>query len=298
MRVVISGASGLIGTAVSSALRARGEEVVALTRSARGPAGAIHWNPEAGTIDARQLEGCDAIVHLAGESIAKGRWTTSKKARIRDSRVRGTTLVAQTVATLAQKPRCVVCASAIGYYGDRGNESLDEASPPGKGFLAEVCQEWEAAAKPIADANVRLVNTRIGVVLSARGGALTKMLTPFKLCLGGVLGSGKQQMSWIDLDDLARIVLFALDAVACSGPVNAVAPEVVSNREFTKTLGKVLGRPTPFPAPAAALRLLLGEMADELLLSSARVEPTKLGHLNFSFLYPTLEASLRHQLGR
>jgi uncharacterized protein (TIGR01777 family) len=255
----------------------------------------IPWDPVAGTIAAAQFSDVDAVVHLAGESVAR-RWTTAVKKEIRDSRVRGTTLLCQTLAGLASRPSVLVSASAIGYYGDRGGERLDESSPRGRGFLAEVCQEWEHATTAARDADIRVVNLRIGVVLSRNGGALKSMLTPFRLGIGGVLGSGRQYFSWITLEDLVRAIQFALSASALSGPVNAVAPQPVTNREFTKTLGRVLGRPTIFPMPAFAARLAFGEMADEMLLASARVEPNALDAAQFEFAHPQLEPALRHIL--
>jgi uncharacterized protein (TIGR01777 family) len=233
---------------------------------------------------------------LAGESVAAHRWSAKVKQEIRDSRVRGTTLLCETLACMAKKPTALVSASAIGYYGDRGDEPLDETSPRGSGFLAEVCEEWEAATKSARDANIRVVNLRIGVVLSPKGGALATMLTPFKLGVGGVIGSGRQYFSWITLDDLVRTIQFALNASALSGPVNAVAPNPVTNREFTKTLGRVIERPTIVPMPAFAAKLAFGEMADEMFLAGARVSPAALTAAQFQFEHPQLEPALRHLL--
>jgi uncharacterized protein (TIGR01777 family) len=247
-------------------------------------------------IDAAELAGVDAVVHLAGENIAAQRWTEAFKKRFLDSRLRGTHLLCQTLAGLASKPAVLVSASATGYYGDRGAEPVDESSPPGRGFLADVCQQWEVATHPARDANIRIVNLRIGVVLSRDGGALNKMLTPFRLGLGGVIGSGQQYLSWIALDDLVSAIQHALSAAAMSGPVNAVAPGAVTNREFTKTLGRVLKRPTIFAMPAFAARLAFGEMADEMLLSGARVEPRALSAAGFEFTHSQLEPTLRHIL--
>jgi uncharacterized protein (TIGR01777 family) len=251
-----------------------------------------------GSIDQARLEGLDGVVHLAGESIATGRWTAEKKARIRDSRVKGTRLLCESLARLDQPPRVLVSASAIGYYGDRGDEILHEDSASGSGFLAEVCHMWEAATEAASQRNIRVVNLRIGVVLSAMGGALATMLFPFRMGLGGIIGSGRQFMSWIALDDLLGSIAYALRTDTIRGPVNAVAPHPVTNREFTKTLGRVLARPTLLPMPAFAARLAFGEMADELLLSSARVEPARLSAAGYDFRYPTLEGGLRHLLGR
>ncbi len=243
------------------------------------------------------LEGVDAVVHLAGENIAE-RWTAAKKARIRDSRVKGTQLLCETLTRLSSPPKVLVSASAIGYYGDRGEETLTDDSPPGRGFLPEVCRAWEAATEPARQQGLRVVQLRLGVVLSVAGGALAKMLPPFRLGLGGVLGSGRQYMSWIALDDVVGTLQHAVVTDALQGPTNAVAPRAVTNQEFTKTLGKVLGRPTAMPLPAFAARLMFGEMADELLLASARVQPTKLLASGYQFRYPELAEALRHLLAR
>jgi uncharacterized protein (TIGR01777 family) len=298
MIIAITGSTGLVGNALIAAVTADGHTV---RRVVRKPANRgeqeIRWDPAAGTIDAAAFQGVDAVVHLAGESVAARRWTPGVKQAILDSRVRGTKLLCDTLASLAVKPSVLVSASAIGYYGDRGDERLDESSLPGTNFLADVCQQWEAATNAARDANIRVVNLRIGVVLSAKGGALTSMLTPFKLGVGGVLGDGRQYFSWITLDDLVRVIQFALNASALSGPVNGVTPQPVTNREFTKTLGRVVHRPTIFPMPAFAARFAFGEMADELLLASARVEPRALSAARFEFAYPQLEPALRHVLG-
>lgn len=297
MIIAVTGSSGLVGNALVEALEADGHLVRPLVRRPpREGKHEIRWDPAAGTIDAAELTDVDAVVHLAGENIAAHRWTTSFKERIRDSRVRGTQLLCRALAGLASKPTVLVSASAIGYYGTRGDEPVDESSLPGSGFLAEVCQQWEAATTPARDANIRVVNLRIGFVLARQGGGLAKMLTPFRLGLSGVIGSGQQYLSWITLDDLVRAIQFALSAAALSGPVNAVAPEPVTNREFTKTLGRVLRRPTVFPMPAFAARLAFGEMADEMLLGGVRVEPRVLTADRFEFAYPQLEPALRHIL--
>jgi uncharacterized protein (TIGR01777 family) len=297
MIVAITGSSGLVGTALADALEADGHLVRRLVRRpVRDDEGEIRWDPAAGTIDAAELSGVDAIVHLAGESLAAHRWTEAAKARIRDSRILGTRLLCRTVAGLTSKPSVMVSASAVGYYGDRGDEPVDESSPPGRGFLAELCQQWEAETVPARDADIRVVNLRLGVVLSRNGGALAKMLTPFKLGLGGVIGSGRQYLSWITLDDAVRVIQFALSAAAVCGPVNAVTSEPVTNREFTKTLGRVLGRPTFFTMPAFAARAAFGEMADEMLLAGVRVAPRALASAGFVFQHPQLEPALRHVL--
>jgi uncharacterized protein (TIGR01777 family) len=249
----------------------------------------------AGTIDASALEGVDAVVHLAGENIAQ-RWTSSQKAKIRDSRIKGTQLLCETLARLSSPPKVLVSASAIGYYGDRGEQILTEDSPLGRGFLAEVCRGWEAATEPARQRGLRVVPLRFGVVLSPAGGALAKMLPPFRLGLGGMVGSGRQYMSWIALDDVVGAIQHAIVTDTLQGPTNAVAPQAVTNQEFTKTLGKALGRPTVFPLPAFAARLMFGEMADELLLASTRVQPAKLLGSGYRFRYPELEDALRHVL--
>jgi uncharacterized protein (TIGR01777 family) len=252
----------------------------------------------AGTIDATALEAVDAVVHLAGENIASGRWTASKRARIRDSRVRGTHLLAQTLAAMTSPPRAFLSASAIGIYGDRGDELLHEESATGEGFLATLGREWEAAADPARERGIRVVCLRLGVVLSPRGGALAKMLPPFRLGLGGVLGKGSQWFSWIALEDALTAIEHLLTAEAVQGPVNLVAPRPVTNREFTKTLGRVLRRPTICPVPSVLLRLAFGKMADEALLASVRVEPRVLQEAGFQFAHPQLEEALRHGLHR
>jgi uncharacterized protein (TIGR01777 family) len=244
------------------------------------------------------LAGVDAVVHLAVENISEGRWTKEKKRRIRDTRVEMTRDVCEAAARQARPPRVLVCASAIGYYGSRGDEVVEEGSASGDDFLAEVCREWEAACQPALDAGIRVVNLRIGVVLSAKGGALAKMLLPFRAGAGGVIGSGRQYMSWIGLDDLSAIVLHAIRDDTMSGPVNAVSPETITNREYTKTLGRVLSRPTIAPLPAFAARLAFGEMADALLLSSTRVRAQKLEAAGFVYRTPTLEQVLAQTLGR
>lgn len=295
MKILVSGSSGLIGNTLVPFLTTGGHSVVRLVRSDSEQG--IHWNPAEGTIQADKLEGFDAVVHLGGENISEGRWTEAKKARIRDSRVDSTRLLAGALAKLKRKPRVLVCASAIGFYGDRGERALDESATPGEGFLCDVCRDWEAAAEPARKAGIRVVHLRFGVVLAANGGALAKMLLPFKLGLGGVLGSGDQYMSWVTVDDAVGMVAFAIDNDSLEGPVNAVAPNPVTNREYTKTLGKVLSRPTLIPVPAFGARIALGEMADELLLASTRVVPAKLQKAGYSFRFSDLEPALRHLLG-
>jgi uncharacterized protein (TIGR01777 family) len=297
MKVLVSGSSGLIGSALLPFLASGGHTVTRLVRSTPGDAH-VSWDPQKGTIEAARLEGFDAAVHLAGENIAAGRWTAERKALLRDSRVKGTQVLCAALASLSRPPEVLVAASAIGYYGDRGDEVLREESASGSGFLPEICREWEAATGPAREKRIRVVNLRMGVVLSATGGALAKMLPPFKLGVGGVLGSGRQYMSWIALDDLVGVFYHALSNPALDGPVNAVAPHPVTNREFTETLGRVLSRPVLLPMPAFAARLAFGEMANELLLASQRVEPVKLASVGHTFQFPELEGALRHLLGK
>jgi hypothetical protein len=292
----VSGASGFVGSALVASLRQQGANEKRLVRSApRDPATDIAWNPAA-PLDPAALEGLDAVVHLAGESIAGLRWTAGKKARIRESRVAGTRNLAVALAKCAKRPRVLVCASAIGYYGNRGEEVLREDSPSGSGFLAEVCREWEAAAQPARAAGIRVVHLRFGMVASPTGRALKQMLPPFKLGLGGRLGSGRQYMSWISLDDAVGAIQHALVTDSLAGPVNAVAPDSITNAEFTRTLGAVLRRPTIFPMPAFVLRVLLGEMGEEILLSSQRVEPARLLASGFKFKHPKLKQALEEML--
>ena len=296
MRIAISGATGLVGSALADALSPGDAEVVRLVRQNPGTKD-ILWDPLASTFDPVSLAGCEAVVHLAGENIARGRWTDEKKKRIRESRVHSTRLLAKGLAAAERKPRVLVTASAIGYYGDAGETLLDEQSPTGGDFLAKVCQEWEKASQPARDAGIRVVNLRIGVVLSRRGGALAKMLTPFRLGLGGRVGCGTQYMSWIALPDLVGVIQHAINSDSISGPLNGVAPAPVTNADFTRTLGKVLGRPTLFPLPAFVARLMFGEMADALLLSSTRVSSEKLEQSGYQFEFPDLESAIRGVIG-
>ncbi|MCA9099699.1 MAG: TIGR01777 family oxidoreductase [Planctomycetales bacterium] len=305
MRIAVTGSSGLVGSELVNFLTTGGHEVVRLVRGSGGTSNAgaashdrVVWDPTADRFDAAPLDGVDAVVHLAGESIASGRWTDMQKRRIRESRVHGTRVLSEALAAMANPPRVYVGASAIGYYGDRGDESLDEDSPPGDLFLSGVCRDWEAASQPAADAGIRVALTRLGVVLSPKGGALSKMLTPFRLGAGGRVGDGRQYWSWVAIDDVIGALHHALMTDSLAGPVNVVAPHPVTNLEFTKTLGRVLRRPTVAPMPAFAARLLLGQMADELLLASARVEPQRLLESHYHFRHPNLEDALRHVLGR
>jgi hypothetical protein len=297
MKVLVTGATGLIGRRLVPLLTAQGHEAFRLVRREPTEANDIPWDPAAGMLHPARLEGLDAVVHLAGESVG-ARWTNERKERIRSSRVEGTRLLCGSLAALQQKPKTLVCASAIGIYGDRGSEPLDEESSRGKGFLPDVCEAWEQACEAARQAGLRVVNLRIGVVLSPQGGALSKMLTPFRLGLGGVIGSGRQYLSWIAIDDVVGAIAHCLTHAALTGPVNATAPNPASNYEFTKTLGGVLRRPTFLPMPAFAARLAFGQMAEELLLSSTRVSPLRLQQTGFQFRFPTLEGALRHVLGR
>jgi uncharacterized protein len=297
LRVLVTGSTGFVGSALVPFLAAGGHRVTRLVRTLpRRGRDEIQWGPEAGFVDAARLEGLDGVIHLAGESIATSRWTAEKKAMIRDSRVNGTRLLCDALAGLKQPPKVLVCASAIGYYGDRGDELLTEESAPGTGFLAEVCREWEAATQSVEQKGIRVVRLRFGMVLSPTGGAMAKLLPPFKKGLGGVLGTGRQYLSWIALDDLVDVIAHALTTETLQGPVNAVAPNPVTNREFTRTLGRVIGRFTLFPMPVVAVRLIFGELADELLLASQRVQPTRLLATEHRFQYPDLEGALRHLL--
>lgn len=292
MKVAITGASGLVGTALSKELAEAGHTVVGITRSASGD-GKIHWNPGEGKLDAAELEGFDAVVHLAGDNIAKGRWNAAKKQRIRDSRIQGTQLISKTLAGLKQQPSVFVAASAIGFYGDQRPQPVDESAGRGEGFLADVCTDWEAATKPAETAGIRTVNLRIGVVLSKHGGALEAMLLPFKMGGGGVVGSGKQVWSWVSIHDLVGAIQHAIANDSIRGPLNATSPNASTNKEFTKALGHVLGRPTIIPMPAFLAKILLGEMAEALLLSSSRVIPKKLQESGYEFKHEDLEATLR-----
>ncbi len=297
MEVVISGASGLIGTALAESLRADGHRVRAMKRGGVTGGDEIGWDPAAGRVDAPAFEGVDAVVHLAGEGIGERRWTAEQKARIRESRVRGTSVLASAVASRARRPRVFVSASAVGYYGDRGDEVLTEDSAPGDDFLAEVCRAWEAAAGPAADAGVRTVFTRTGIVLDARGGALRRMLLPFRLGLGGKQGSGRQWMSWIALADEVGAIRHVIDHDDVAGPVNLVAPNPVTNAELAATLGRVLHRPAVLPTPLLPLKFRYGaELVRSLLLASQRVSPTRLGASAYEFTWTSLEGALRETL--
>lgn len=309
MKIVVAGASGLVGKALIPFLTSGGHRVVQLVRGGRrlpapemgstAPAvTSAEWDPERGTIDTAALEGVDAVVHLGGAGIADRRWTPSYKELIKTSREVSTRVLSEALAKLKNPPKVFVCASAIGMYQDEGDKWIDEQSASSNSYLGQVCQAWEDATKPAVDSGIRVVNLRIGVVLSARGGALAKMLLPFKLGAGGNLGSGRQYMSWVAIDDVLGSILHAINTESLCGPVNVVSPHPVTNAEYTKTLGRVLRRPTIFPMPAFAARLAFGEMADALLLASQRVKPGRLVESKYQFRYPELEDALRYQLGR
>jgi uncharacterized protein (TIGR01777 family) len=298
LRVAVSGAGGLVGSSLVAFLESGGHSVLRLVR--RRPTGAdeAHYEATAARIEADPLEGVDALVHLAGENVAARRWSEQQKRRIRDSRITGTRGLAERLARLKRPPAVMINASAIGFYGDRGDELLDESSGPGRGFLAETCRAWEEAMAPAERAGVRAVRLRIGVVLSAAGGALGRMLLPFRAALGGRIGNGKQFISWIARDDLVGLIHYLLYETELSGPINAVAPSPVRNAEFTRVLARTLRRPALFPVPGAAIRLLMGEMGRELLLAGARVAPRRLERAGFSFRHAGLESALRFELGR
>jgi uncharacterized protein (TIGR01777 family) len=298
VRILVSGSSGLIGSALTSALGGGSNAVVRLVRDSAPRGGSsVSWNPERQTIDRAGLEGFDAVVHLAGEPLL-GRWTVEKKRRIRESRVLGTRLIADGLATLARRPKVLVCASAAGFYGDRGDEILTEESTAGRGFLADVCRAWESAADPARQAGIRVVSVRTGLVLARAGGLLKVLLVPFHLGLGGPIGRGRSYWSWIALDDLIAVYRFAIAREGLSGAVNAVAANPVTNAEFAQTLGTVLRRPAVLPVPPVALRLIFGrEAAQDAMLSGARIVPARLLEAGFKFQYPELEPALRHVLG-
>ncbi len=297
-RVIVAGASGLIGSALTARLRSRGCEVVRLVRRPVEPneSDAVAWDPLAGQLDPATLRGADAVVNLCGESIAAGRWTRARKESIRNSRVASARLLAEAMARLDEPPRAYLCASAIGWYGDRGNEPLDETAPPGEGFLCEVCQQWEAACDAARNANVRVVHLRIGVVLDRRGGMLARLLPIYRLGLGGRVGSGRQWVSWIALSDVISAIQFLIDRRDLAGPVNLVSPEPVRQADFARTLGRLLRRPAILPTPAWAVELLAGEMGRRLALESTRVVPAVLERSGFRFAFPQLERALHAAL--
>jgi len=299
MTVAITGASGLIGSNLADFLTTGGHRVIRLVRDSRQLADdSIYWNPATGEIDVEGLVGADALVHLAGTSIASGRWTEARKRSIKQSRVKGTELISRTLATMSGGPRILVSASAVGFYGDRGSERINETALAGKGFLAEVCRAWEGAAKPAERAGVRVTTLRTGVSLSPAGGALGQMLLPFKMGAGGRLGSGKQYLSWIDNDDLIAAIHHVLMTDSIRGPVNATAPHPVTNSTFTAALGRTLSRPTVIPVPAFAVKAAFGQLGREALLWGQRVLPEKLLESGFTFFYEGVEESMQFQLGR
>ena len=298
MKILVTGASGLVGSELIPTLKATGHTVYKLSRKAAKNADEIQWDAEKGFSESEQakLEGFDAAVHLAGDSIADGSWTEEKKRKIRESRVVGTKTLVDAFRRVQNPPKIFISASAEGFYGRRGDEILTEESAKGEGFLAELCRAWETEAKKAEDFGARVVLPRIGIVLSKQGGALKEMLLPFKMGVGGVIGSGKQWMSWIALDDLIRIIHFALENENLKGAVNATAPNPVTNEEFTKTLGEVIYRPTFIPIPAFAIKFIFGEKGETLLLEGTRVLPKKLEEAGFKFKFPKLEDALKHAL--
>ena len=296
MKIAIAGASGLVGSVLVPVLEKDGSAVVRVVRSTPR-AGEIEWHPNQDSIEPAKLEGFDVIVNLAGENIAAGRWTDDQKRKIRESRVNGTHLMSEAIAKLSQPPSAFICASATGIYGDRDDEVLDEQSESGGGFLAGVCREWEMATEPASKAGVRVVNLRFGPIMSREGGMLAKLLTPFKMGLGGKVGSGRQYISWVAIDDAVNAMKLAIEDQSIRGPLNIVSPHPVTNEEFTKALGHVLNRPTALAIPAFAARLTFGEMADEMLLTSQRVMPKRLVAAGYQFQYPELEGALRRYVG-
>ncbi|MBL8750680.1 MAG: TIGR01777 family oxidoreductase [Planctomycetes bacterium] len=296
MRIAITGSSGFVGTAATADLGAAGHDVVRLVRSAATTPDTAHWDPATGALEAGSFGAVDAVVHLAGENVAGGRWTAARKHAIAESRGPATARLCRALAALPRRPRVLIAASAIGIHGDRGDEELDERSAPGTGFLAEVARAWESGTADASEAGIRVVNLRIGMVLDPRGGALRRMLPPFRLGLGGRLGDGRQWVGWITLADLLVAMRFVLERDDLAGPVLAVAPEPVTNRAFTAALAHALHRPAFLPVPAFALRLAFGEMADALLLASQRVRPRRLLDAGFRFAEPDLDAALRSML--
>ena len=301
-RILISGASGMVGSALAPLLSTAGHTPVLLQRTGHAATGtpweSVTWNPGTGEVSEGRLDGLDAVVHLAGAGVADKRWSEARKQVIRDSRVTGTRRLCELLAGQPNPPKTLVCASAIGYYGDTGDATVDESAPMGDGFLAEVCRDWEAATQPAADAGIRVVNLRIGFVLSLAGGALVKMLPPFLMGMGGPLSHGRQSMSWVALDDVLGAIVHAIMTESVRGPVNAVSPTPCTNREFTQTLARVLRRPALFPVPRFALRLAMGELADEGMLWSNRLKPGVLMDTDYAFRFTNLEDTLRHSLGR
>jgi uncharacterized protein len=295
MNILVTGSSGFVGSAIIPVLKGKGHEIKRLVRAKKGHSDEILWTPPDQGPDPAALEGIDAVIHLAGESISS-RWTDKRKQAIRESRGKSTRVLVDALVRMKTPPKILISASAIGYYGNHGDEIVRDGDAPGSDFLASVCREWEAATEQASQKGIRVVNLRFGIILSSEGGALGKMLTPFKMGLGGKIATGRQYMSWIAMDEVIQVILFVLSQNALQGPMNTVAPKPVTNEEFTKTLGRVLQRPTVFPMPAFAARLAFGEMADALLIGGVRVEPAKLARSGYSFRYPDLEVALRHIL--
>lgn len=295
MKVAIAGASGLVGSALIPVLKSMGAQITRMVRS-KPKSDELEWHPNEAEMSPGSLDGFDTIINLAGENIAGGRWTDDQKRKIRESRINGTRLLSEAIAKLSPKPRVFICASATGIYGDRDDEVLDEQSESGGGFLAGVCREWEKATEPASKAGVRVVNLRLGPIIAREGGMLAKLLTPFKMGMGGKVGSGRQYISWIAIDDVIQAIKLAIEDASIHGALNIVSPNPVTNEEFTKTLGHVLNRPTALAMPAFAARLAFGEMADEMLLASQKVLPKKLINAGFMFKYPELEPALKHLL--
>jgi uncharacterized protein (TIGR01777 family) len=297
MNILMTGSTGMIGAALAAFLKTGGHSVTGLRRGS-GSSGSLTWDPSTGLVDTSAISHADAIVHLAGENIGAGRWTESRKRLIRDSRIAPTRALCEKLTQMSSPPRTLIVASAIGFYGDRGDQWLDESSGPGSGFLADLVRDWEAATEPAVSRGIRVVNLRFGIILTPKGGALQRLLLPFRMFVGGVIGTGDQYWSWVGIDDVIGAIHHALVDASIHGPVNVVAPNPVTNREFTQILARVLTRPALLPLPAFAARLAIGEMADELLLSSARIRPTKLQATGYSFRNPELEDALRHMLAR
>ncbi|MFN8578608.1 MAG: TIGR01777 family oxidoreductase [Candidatus Sericytochromatia bacterium] len=301
MNIIISGGSGLIGQALVKSLKQDGHNIKTITRNKNTSENQIFWDIERNIIESDKLENSDVIIHLAGENISgdnpiQGRWTNERKEKILNSRVKGTKLLANTILNLKKQPKLFISASAIGYYGDRGSEVLDEKSFKGKGFLSDVCQKWEEETNVLKNSNIRLVNTRFGVVLSKDGGALKAMLFPFQMGVGGIIGNGKQFMSWVDIDDVVGSIKHIINNSEINGIVNIVSPSPITNYEYTKTLGSTLNRPTIFPIPKIGINLLFGEMGNELLLGNQNVQPNVLLQSGYDFIYKTIDKSLEHIL--
>jgi len=299
MTVIVTGASGVIGSTLIPFLTTGGHRVIRLVRnSSELSQDELFWDPLSGSLNTESIENIDAVIHLAGENIGSGRWTQKKKRKIIESRVKGTELVTKKLSSLERPPKVIICASAIGYYGDRGDQILNENDESGSDFISSVCSMWEKAAHPALERNIRTIFLRIGIVLTPLGGALKRLLLPFKLCAGGKIGNGTQYMSWIDMEDVLGSISHILTNKSIDGPVNIVAPTPVTNLEFTKTLGRVMARPTPVTIPSTAVKLAFGEMGKEILLSSTRVMPEKLLKTGYRFNTPYLDTAIRQMLGK